>query len=124
STKYTDFCVGLSLPVFMIMLLPVSAVTTWLGPETVDGGLRHADMLLHLDGFALTRFMLRIGGQRFLIAPIYSGLPLVMALAWISGRYYTLLRASVIAAALAVPFYLLVPAVGPQYAFANYPDAH
>jgi hypothetical protein len=122
--KYNAFCVGLSLPVFMFILLPVSFITTWLCPDTVDSMLRRGDLFLHMDGFALTRWMLRTHMQQFFVVPIYSGLPFVMALAWITGESKTLLRAVVIGAVLAIPFYLLVPAVGPEYAFVNFPETY
>jgi hypothetical protein len=119
--KYEDFCIGVSIPVFVCLLLPIGAATGWLRPATLDVFFRRADMALGLDGFALTRWLLRTGWYA-LVLPIYSALPLVLALGWALERSRTLLRAAVIGAVLAVPLYLLLPAAGPEYAFSNFPD--
>jgi membrane-associated phospholipid phosphatase len=119
--KFEDFCIGVSIPVFVCLLLPIGAATGWLRPATLDVLFRRADMALGLDGFALTRWLLRTGWY-VLVSPIYSALPLVLALGWALERSRTLLRAAVIGAVLAVPLYLLLPAAGPEYAFSNFPD--
>jgi len=119
--KFEDFCIGVSIPVFVCLLLPIGAATGWLRPATLDVFFRRADMALGLDGFALTRWLLRTGWY-VLVSPIYSALPLVLALGWALERSRTLLRAAVIGAVLAIPLYLLFPAAGPEYAFSNFPD--
>jgi len=120
--KYEDFCVGAALPIFLLLLLPFAAATGWLRPDTIDGRLRAIDLALGLDGLALTRWLIGHGCY-FMVGIVYSSLPLAMALAWALERPRTLLRAAVLAAALALPFYLLFPAAGPEYAFANFPSA-
>src|SRR5580765_6709093 len=119
--KFEDFCIGVSIPVLVCLLLPIGAATGWLRPATLDVFFRRADMSLGLDGFALTRWLLRTGWY-VLVSPIYSALPLVLALGWALERSRTLLRAAVIGAVLAIPLYLLLPAAGPEYAFSNFPD--
>ncbi len=118
--KYEDFCIAVSVPIFIILLLPMGAFTGWLRPNTMDVAFRHADLALRLDGLAFTRWLLRTGWYR-VVGPIYDALPLVLALGWAIERSRTLLRASVIGALTAFPLYLLFPAVGPQYVFPNFP---
>lgn len=120
--KYEDFCVGAAIPIFLFLLLPLAVATGWLRPSTIDASLRAVDLVLGLDGFAMTRWLVS-HGLYFLVPIIYSSLPLLMALAWAIERPGALLRAAVIGAALAVPFYLIFPAAGPQFAFANFPSA-
>jgi PAP2 superfamily protein len=120
--KYEDFCVGAAIPIFLFLLLPFAVMTGWLRPLTIDGPLRAVDLALGLDGFAMTRWLVSHGCY-FLVPIIYSSLPLLMALAWAVERPLVLLRASVIGALLALPFYLLFPAAGPEFAFANFPSA-
>src|SRR5215467_4677183 len=118
--KYEDFCIAVSIPIFILLLLPIGAFTGWMRPNTMDGALRHADLLLGLDGLAFTRWLMRTGWYR-LVGPIYDALPLVLALGWALERSRKLLRASVLGALMAFPLYLLVPAVGPEYVFPNFP---
>jgi hypothetical protein len=118
--KYEDLCIAVSVPIFIILLLPIGAFTGWLRPNTMDVAFRHGDLALGLDGLAFTRWLLRTGWYRA-VGPIYEALPLVLALGWAIERSQTLLRASVIGALMAFPLYLLFPAVGPQYVFANFP---
>jgi hypothetical protein len=120
--KYEDFCVGAAIPIFLFLLLPLAVMTGWLRPLTIDGSLRAVDLALGLDGFVMTRWLVSHGCY-FLVPIIYSSLPLLMALAWAVERPLALLRAAVIGAVLAVPFYLLFPAAGPEFAFANFPSS-
>ncbi|HWH60057.1 MAG TPA: phosphatase PAP2 family protein [Terriglobales bacterium] len=122
--KYEDFCVGAAIPIFLFMLLPLALATSWLRPLTIDGSLRAIDLALGLDGFALRRWLISRHYDFFLVLYfVYPTLPLLMALAWVLERPRTLLRAAVIGAVLAFPLYLLFPAVGPEYAFSNFPSA-
>lgn len=118
---YTDFCVGAAIPVCMLLLGLLSVATTAVSPVTVDTALRHLDLALGLDGFALTRWLVGVGLYRF-VPPVYASLPLALALAWALERSRTLLRSAVIGAVAALPLYFLVPAVGPQYAFSGFPS--
>jgi len=118
--RYQDFCIGAAIPIFLFLLLPISFATAWLRPATIDGSLRGLDLALRLDGFATTRWLVRMRWY-FWIPPLYSSLPLFLAVAWALERSRTLLRASVIGALLVVPFYLLFPAVGPDHSFAGWP---
>jgi hypothetical protein len=120
--KYQDFCIGASIPIFVILLLPVGSATGWLRPVTIDAQLRAIDLKLGLDGLALTRWLLPTPMYR-VISVVYASLPLAMAIAWVVERSRLLLRSVFIGAVLAVPFYLLFPAAGPQYAFKGFPDA-
>jgi PAP2 superfamily len=92
-------------------------------PHTIDGELRAADLALGLDGFALSRFSLAHLWARWTVEAVYGALPLVVVLAWIVGRSHTLLRAALIGALAALPVYMLLPAVGPEYVFQGWPDA-
>lgn len=120
--KYEDFCIGAAIPIFILLLLPIGAATGWLRHATIDGQLRSLDLALGLDGFALTRWLIAHNWY-FVVRFVYPALPLMMALAWALERPRTLLRATVIGAVMALPFYLIFPAAGPQYAFANFPSA-
>jgi hypothetical protein len=119
--KFEDFCFAASLPIMILLLLPFGALTGWLRPVTLDAELRAVDLALGLDGFSLTRFLVRTR-LYVLIAPIYEALPLVVAAAWSLERPRLLLRSVVLGAVLAVPFYLLIPACGPAHAFTDWPN--
>ena len=120
--KYVDFCIAISMPIFLILLVATAPFLAWVRPHTVDGTLRQIDLALGLDGLALTRWLFHVK-LYFLVAPVYGALPLMMALAWALERDQRLLRACCIGPFFAFPFYLLVPAAGPQYAFVNFPLA-
>ena len=119
--KYPDFCVGVAIPIFCLLLLPIGAFTGWLRPITLDAAFRRWDLALGMDGFAFTRWLLA-NRCYVLVGPVYYSLPLIAALAWALERRALLLRSVVIGALLAFPLYLLLPAAGPQYAFLNFPD--
>jgi hypothetical protein len=120
--KYPDFCVGVSMPLFLLFGLPLVPLTGWVRPVTFDLMLRRWDLALGLDGFALTRWLGRehLSG---LVGPVYCALPLMIALVWILTRSQTFIRGVAAVAFLVIPCYLLLPAAGPRYAFAGYPDA-
>ena len=118
--KYEDTCIGAAVPLFLLLLLPLELLTGWIRPMTMDLAFRHADLALGLDGLAFTRWLARIHLYPA-IPPIYSALPLAMALCWALERSRTFLRAAVIGPLLAFPLYLLFPASGPEYAFPNFP---
>ena len=119
--KYQDFCVGAAIPIAVLLLLPFGYVTGLLCPRTLDATLRQIDLALHLDGFAMTSWLIRRGWY-FWVAPVYYSLPLVMAVAWCLERSRVLLRVAAVGPLLALPFYLLVPAAGPEYAFHDFPQ--
>jgi membrane-associated phospholipid phosphatase len=120
--KHADLYVGAAIPIFICLLRLLGPLTAWVRPETIDGSLRAIDLALGLDGFTLTRWLVSHNCY-FPVAIVYSALPLMMGLAWTLERPAMLLRAVVIGAALAFPLYLLFPAVGPQYIFADWPSA-
>jgi hypothetical protein len=125
SARTANFRIGVALFLFPILILPLaSQMQNAIRPRTIDGLLRAADLRLHLDGFVLSRFCLEHDVARWAVIAVYSGLPLVLALAWMASRSEGLVRAAVIAALLAQPCYLLFPATGPQYAFAGWPFHH
>lgn len=120
--KYEDVCVGVAIPTVLLLLLPFGVLSGHLRPATLDGALRVLDKSLWLDGFALARFCFKVQWPIWVLEPVYTELPLVLAIAWIVTKSHTLLRACVIGAVLAFPLYLLVPAAGPGYAFPNWPQ--
>jgi PAP2 superfamily len=123
-TWQVDVLVGLALPVVTLILLPSCSffVAALQHPSTVDAALRHADLTLHLDGFALTRWLVRSGWYA-LVPPVYAMLPFIMAISWTVERSRLGLCAAVVGPLASIPFYLLVPAAGPVYAFAGFPNA-
>jgi hypothetical protein len=121
--KYADLCVAAGLPVFLSSLGIFGPITVSMRPATIDGLLRSIDLALGLDGFALARLTDCHKAVFDVLAPVYVFLPLVIALAWVLERSRTLLRSSVVGAILAMPLYLIFPAVGPKFAFAGFPLA-
>jgi hypothetical protein len=119
--RYEDVCVATAVVAFVLVLLPLAPIEAWLRPLTWDGVLRRWDLALGLDGFALARFCFRHGWARVLFGNAYSALPLAFAVNWALERSKLFFHAAAIGAIAAVPFYMLVPACGPQYAFAGYP---
>lgn len=119
---YEDFWIGLGLPIFLVVLVLTARFTGWLAPNTLDGLLRQADLSLGLDGFAFTRWLFH-HHLYWWVSPVYVWLPIAMALAWALERDRTVLRACCIAPLFAFCCYLIVPASGPQYAFAGFPSA-
>lgn len=119
---YEDFWIGLGMPIFLVVLLATARFTGWLAPNTLDGALRQIDLSIGLDGFAFTRWLFHYH-LYFWVSPVYVFLPVTMALAWALERDRLLLRACCIAPLFAFACYLIVPASGPQYAFADFPSA-
>ena len=117
---YLDFCIAAALPMSLLLLGLLSIFTVFACPVTVDVALRRIDLGVGLDGFAFTRWLVRNHLYEF-VGPIYASLPLALAAAWAFERSRNLLRASVIGAIAALPFYLAIPAVGPQYSFSGFP---
>jgi len=122
--RAVNFRIGTVLVLFPIVVLPLaSQVESALRPGTIDGYLRGADLYLHLDGFGLSRFCLAHTWAKLTVIFVYAALPFVLALAWIANRPAALVRGAIVATLLVQPFYLLFPAVGPQYAFGAWPLA-
>jgi PAP2 superfamily len=119
---YPEVCLGVALPIFFILLAPFGIVTAWARPSTMDVALRHADLALGLDGFAMTRWL--IACRLYEVALVaYAALPVMMAVAWSLERSAVLVRAILIGAVLCLPFYLLLPACGPAWAYPQFPAA-
>jgi hypothetical protein len=119
--KYADFCFGVMLPITVFLLQPLGPVTSWLRPTTLDATLRSMDLAMGLDGFALTRFLVR--ARLYAIIPVvYYLLPVVIAMAWVFERPKYLMRVLLLGAALALPCFLAIPACGPSHAFLNWPS--
>jgi hypothetical protein len=115
-----DLAVGLSMPAMILFLSPLAWATTRLCPTTLDHAFRVADLTLGLDGFALSDWAAQSGLFSMFVA-VYLALPLLVALAWVLERPIKLFRAVVLGAILAFPMYLLFPAIGPKYVFADFP---
>jgi hypothetical protein len=118
--RATNFRVGALLVIFVCVILPSVDMLTAFRP-VMDQDLRVADLWLGLDGFALSRFCLNHPSAYWTVCVVYGCLPLVMAAAWVASRSYAFLRSAVVASLAAVPCYLLFPAVGPEYAFQDWP---
>jgi len=121
--KYPDFCVALGLAFFVLLLTIPNRVSEIWHPHTVDMLLYRADLALGLDSLAIARFVDRHDSLSWLLARMYEGLPIVVALAYAIERSRTLLRVCVVAPMIAFVCYNLVPAVGPAHAFSGYPWA-
>jgi PAP2 superfamily len=121
--KYPDVCFATALVCLLVMLPQLAVVTQWLRPVTLDGPLHALDVWLRLDSFRLSRFLIQAGWQMTVSLPVYESLPLVIAAAWAFERPRYLMRAVIIGPLLAFPFYLLIPACGPAYAFADWPNS-
>jgi len=119
--RYEDLCVATFILVFLLLLTALGTFEGFLRPLTWDARLRAADLYLGLDGFALARLCWETTWLRILATISYCALPFAFALNWSLERSRLALRAAVIGGFLAFPLYLLVPACGPQYAFAGYP---
>ena len=116
-----DICVAALIVAAPGLFAPFLWLTGYLRPLTYDGFLGHFDLTLGLDGFRLARFCARHSLLSIILASAYEGLPIMAGINWILERSKTFLRAALIGAVLAVPFYLLIPACGPRYAFVGYP---
>jgi PAP2 superfamily protein len=117
-----NFRVASLIALVCLIVLPMaSGVEATLRPSTVDGVLRAVDVRIGLDGFGLSRFCLGHAWAYWTAVIVYSCLPLAIALAWITSRSMTFLRGALYGAFAAFLCYLAVPAVGPQYAFSNWP---
>jgi hypothetical protein len=120
--RVENFIVGVTLLLFPLMILPLAfQIEIAVRPHILDAELRAADLWLGLDGFALSRFCIAHLWARWLMTVVYALLPLEIALSWIVGRSHAFLRGAVIGAAVALPCYLLCPAVGPQYVYEGWP---
>lgn len=119
---FEDLSLAVAMPIVLVLLTPIGLGIAWLRPVTIDAELRAIDLALGMNGFALTRFVYSHVVLVRILAPVYNYLPLAIAFAWVVERPKMLLRAAVIGAICAVPFYLLFPAVGPKYAFAGFPS--
>jgi len=118
--KHWDVAVAIALLGFWHAFLAMAVSTSNVRPFTMDAAFRTIDLALGLDGLAFPPFLVTHTLYGF-VGPVYAILPIVMVLPWAIERSHTLLRAAVIGAVLAFPCYLLLPAVGPQYAFSNFP---
>jgi len=119
--KYEDVSIATFILVF-VMLLPVIAfLEGWARPLTWDARLRVWDLALGLDGFALSRWCNRHNWAIIILSTVYYSLPLIAAASWVFERSRLLIRACIIGGLLTLPFYLLVPACGPHYSFAEFP---
>jgi hypothetical protein len=121
--KFEDFCVGFFMVLFLTLLFVPTVIETAARPNTVDGLLRRIDLGIGLDGFAFSRAVWSIAWVRLILRQVYWGMPAVFALAWSLERSRALVRGAWLGALLVFPFYLLVPACGPAYAFRGWPDA-
>jgi PAP2 superfamily protein len=119
--KYADFCFGAMLPITVFVLQPLGPLTSWLRPKTLDATLRSIDLAMGLDGFALTRFLVRMHVYS-IIPTVYYLLPVVIAMAWVFERPKYLMRVLLLGAALALPFFIAIPACGPSHAYLNWPS--
>lgn len=116
-----DLCMGLTMPLVLALHTPLTAATVWMCPHTLDSQLRKLDLLLRLDGFAVTRWAIQDRFCWVVLLGVYISLPLAMAVAWSLERRRALFYHAVIGALMAFPVYLMFPAVGPKYFFADFP---
>lgn len=123
--RLINFRVGCAVVLLPAFALPLACrLESSLCSTTIDGFLRATDMRLGFRDFALSRYCFAHHWAFWATVVVYDALPLVMVLAWIVGRSKAMLWASLWGAAFALPCYLILPAVGPEYAFSGWPSAH
>lgn len=121
ANKLEQFCVAVGLPVIAILPATPELITPHLHPHTVDLALYHIDQGLGLDSFALARLVCGVPVLTWTVKATYDVLPLVIALGYTIEHPKIMLKAMLIAPALALVLYNIVPAVGPRCAFSGYP---
>jgi membrane-associated phospholipid phosphatase len=119
--KYDEILLGIGIVVCSLLVLPLCSWITSVRATTVDNSLRSFDLLLRLDGLGVGAFCAGHPIFWVLCVQAYNGLVLMFCLHWAIERSETFLRAAIIGAVLAVPFYLLVPACGPRYTLGGAP---
>jgi hypothetical protein len=119
--KYQDVCVATGLSLFWAMAIAPLSLSTIIRVHTLDLALLRADSLLGLDPMAFVRLISRHPWASTGLTIAYNNLPFAFAIAYIATRSRVMVRAMVIGGLAAYPFYNLVPAVGPKYAFASFP---
>ena len=119
--RMTDLTVATLFASYLFLLAMMTATTGFFHPRTIDLALYRADRAIGLDPFALMGLVAREHWLNVLLFVVYEALPILIAIAWVSERSTTMLRAVVIAPIAALFLYNLLPAVGPIYAIT--PDA-
>ncbi len=112
--------VGLIVATVSTMFLAIPAIGAF-GHHTFDNYLFLADRAIGLDTLAIARTVYSYPTLMGVTIIAYVALPAIIGIAYAIQRSMTLLWAALIAAALAPFCYLLVPAIGPVFAFANFP---
>ena len=119
--RMTDLTIATLFASYPILLAMMTATTDFFHPRTIDLALYRADRAIGLDPFALMGLVARHHWLNVLLFVSYATLPILIAIAWVSERSTTMLRAVVIAPIAALFLYNLFPAVGPIHAIT--PDA-
>ena len=114
--RMTDLTIATLFASYPILLAMMTATTVFFHPRTIDLTLYRADRAIGLDPFALIGLVAREHWLNVLLFVIYAALPILIAIAWVSERSATMLRAVVIAPIAALFLYNLLPAVGPIHA--------
>jgi hypothetical protein len=118
--RWQDFMTALGLTV---LIYCNTRLTQWLAqhvPHTIDGWLWRSNVALHVDPLALVYFMEEHALLSYLLQAVYSSLPIVIAIAWLTEQSLTLRRAVAIAAVGGWIFSAIFPAVGPHWYLDGY----
>jgi PAP2 superfamily len=120
--KYPDFCVAVGLLIFSILSTSAATLSGLFRPLTLDWYLFTIDRSFGLDGLTLARYAYGTPWLKSFLTVVYCGLPLAFATVWVLGKPSpVILRSSLFAAVAGCALYVLVPAVGPAHAFADFP---
>jgi hypothetical protein len=123
SDKYLDVCVSVGLLACLVILTVPLGLTVRLHPHTVDWLLYRADRAIGLDPLPLARLVYSTAWLHYLLWVCYSGLPLMISIAWATERPRAMFPAMLASAGMAFLCYNLLPAVGPAHAFDGFPFA-
>lgn len=110
--------VGLLISSFGITFLTLLSA---LQPRILDATLYKIDLLMRIDPLIFARFVIAHPWIRIILKVVYEGLPLIFGIAYASERSEMMIRTALLAGIAGFVFYNLVPAIGPAYAFVNYP---
>src|SRR5690242_2724263 len=101
--------------------LPLATWLTTRPTQTFDAVLYRADCVLGLTGQGLCWYANTRPVLWSMLAVIYQGIPLWVALVYVVERDLEMLEVLALGLMIAPAFYWLVPAVGPVHAFPGWP---
>lgn len=115
------FLVGVAIYIGSTFAIPFESLASTISPLTMDNYLLRIDRFLGLDGYTLARYVNSNPLIYHLLAIAYCSLPLIIAVSYVVEPSSTLIKSLVLASILGEIVYIMVPAIGPMAAFANFP---